>query len=192
VTHHSPHLLVAALLLAAATGSIGCEAAPRAPQDPAKPTESPPPKTPKTTKTDKIPEGASRVALRPLPATGPMSLHGLDEPGRLVIRDDASWGNVWSQLVDGTSPAPAVPAIDFARDVVIIAAMGARSSGGYAIGIDEVRSLAGNAWISVTEQSPGERCVVTEAFTFPIAIAVVPRFAGDAVFIEHASQHDCR
>ncbi len=110
---------------------------------------------------------------------------------RLVIRDGATWAKVWKQFADTHQPIAAIPVIDFAKSVVIVAAMGIQSSGGYTITVDDVRIIAGGARISITEKSPGKGCIVTMAMTEPASVVLVPRFAGEAVFVEHTSQYDC-
>jgi hypothetical protein len=110
---------------------------------------------------------------------------------RLVIRDDAAWADVRIQSPSPFPSVPPAPEVDFAKNDIIVAAMGTKRTGGYSITVDEVRIVAGGVRISVTEVSPGSGCIVTEAETAPVAVVVVPRFAGEATFAEHESQHAC-
>jgi hypothetical protein len=116
---------------------------------------------------------------------------GMTTKQRLVIRDGAAWADVWKQITSPFQPVPPVPEVDFAKNVLIVAAMGTRSSGGYSIAVDGVRIVAGGAKVSVTEESPGSGCFTTQALTAPVAVVVVRRFAGEATFAEHTSQHAC-
>ena len=61
--------------------------------------------------------------------------------------------------------------------LVLVAAMGSRNSGGFAIRIDSVRVANGTARAWVTERSPGSSCVVTGAITEPTDAVVIPRVA---------------
>lgn len=79
---------------------------------------------------------------------------GMATRQRLVIRDGAAWADVWKQITSPFQPVPPVPEVDFAKNVLILAAMGTRSSGGYSIAVDEVHIVAGGARVSVTEVSP--------------------------------------
>ena len=117
---------------------------------------------------------------------------GLATQQRLVIRDAATWANLWSQIAANTQPRPAAPAIDFDSKVVIVVAMGQRPSGGYSIDIDSVRIVDEDVRISVTETSPGDKCGVTGALTQPIAATAVPRFDGEPTFNEHTATRDCK
>ena len=93
--------------------------------------------------------------------------------------------------LDHRSAIFTAPAIGFAKNVVIVAAMGTKATDGYSIAVDEVRIVAGTATASVTEGSAGWRCIVTQALTEPVAFVVAPRFAGEATFVERSSQHTC-
>lgn len=141
-----------------------------------------------------FPPFAQPIAIRPLPGAESMQFtySGITTRQRLVIRDAATWADVWPQIAGSVQPLPPAPAVDFASDLVIVAAMGTRRTGGYSISIDEVRVASEDAWISVTETSPGSGCIVTQALTAPVAVAVMTRFAGRARFLEHRSVRVCQ
>jgi len=168
--HHRSRLLFCALLASATAGSIGC-----------------------TSARSEFPEGAQPVVIQPIPeAQSERFYSGITTQQRLVVRDGATWANVWQQIDANSIPVPAVPAVDFASNVVIVAAMGRKNSGGYSIDVDDVRSVAEDAWVSITENSPGAMCITTAVITAPVAVVMVPRFAGQVTFLEHAVQDDCR
>jgi len=135
-----------------------------------------------------IPSDAAAVQLHVL-ASGSNSTMSTRE--RLVVRDAATLETVWPRIVGNVLPAPPVPVVDFGANVVIVAAMGARSTGGYAIAIDEARTAHGDAWISVIERAPGDRCLTTQAFTAPFVMVAVPRFSGEASFVERTAIVQC-
>ena len=138
--------------------------------------------------------GGLPVAISPLAAASAMRIYsGMTTRQRLVVHDVATWTNVWQQLVGSLQPPPALPAIDFGTTVVVVAGMGERTSGGYTVTINEVQvNSAGNASITVTEQSPGPSCATTAAITDPADVVVAARFDGEASFVEHTSQASCR
>jgi hypothetical protein len=117
---------------------------------------------------------------------------GMDTPARLVIRDAVEWRVVWNEIHRRQSPLPTLPAVDFAREMIVIAALGSHSSGGYGILVDRAFE-AGTSAISVAIRSisPGPRCGVTAAFTQPVDIARIPR-RGNVRFVEHAEITDCK
>jgi protease stability complex PrcB-like protein len=118
--------------------------------------------------------------------------NGFDQPVRAVIRDDESWQAAWTTLYIGMTPArPAPPAVDFSRSTVILVALGTRSTGGYDITVSRVARDAGVLYVEVTSTSPGDRCSVTQAFTKPVDIVVVPHTVDEAVFVERKTVHQC-
>jgi len=141
---------------------------------------------------DGVPDGAQPIEMRPVPgATDTHFFSGIMTRERLVIRDAATWAATWQQIVGTTQPAPSVPKIDFERSVVIVAAMGEQNSGGFTIDVSQVSTVAENAWVTVTERSPGARCVVASVLTAPVAVVVTQRFAGKAIFVERTATNDC-
>src|SRR5262249_55045159 len=80
-------------------------------------------------------ERASREAL---------TSSGMEMQQHLVIRNAATWTAVWQQI-RGYGETTAAPVVDFARQVVIVAALGAKPTGGYSINITDVRMGQGDA-----------------------------------------------
>ncbi|HKC59641.1 MAG TPA: protease complex subunit PrcB family protein [Myxococcales bacterium] len=115
---------------------------------------------------------------------------GFDQPAQLVIRDAGGWAAFWDQMHQGQSPVPALPAVDFGRQMVIAAAMGTQHSGGYAIAIERV-SFGSEVIVGVLATSPGHGCVVTAALTKPVDAVVVSRSDAPVRFQESAALHDC-
>ena len=140
----------------------------------------------------RVPSGAYPITINPILEGNSLRYSsGMTVRDRLVIRDQASWERTWLEIVGSLRPIPPAPVIDFANDVAIVAAMGTKNTGGYAIDIEDVHLMDGDVWVSVHETSPGQRCIVTAAFSHPVDVAVVPRFEGKATFVERASDHDC-
>lgn len=140
-----------------------------------------------------VPEDAQAVALSRIPeAQGLRYWSEMTTARRLVIRDQKQWESRWLEMVGSLRPIPPTPAVDFANHVVILVAMGTRSSGGYAIDIEAVHAMDDDIWVSVRQTSPGPSCLRTAANSAPVDLAVVPRFGDDATFLEEESEHDCR
>lgn len=116
---------------------------------------------------------------------------GLEERQRLVVRDARAWNLLWSRIRESLQPAPAVPSVDFSTEMVIVAAMGTRPSGGFAIEIRGVYELDGDVFVEVREVSPGPGCGTTLALTAPVAAVVVPARSGAVRFSESASLREC-
>jgi hypothetical protein len=132
------------------------------------------------------------VEIRPVPGIETVRFHsGMTTQQRLVVRDETTWSSVWLQIVGSLQPVPASPKVDWDSSYVIVAAMGTRNSGGFSIGIDEVRVGPDGASVSVTETSPGSHCLVLDVITAPLVAVLVPAFPGKASFFEHTAVHDC-
>lgn len=117
---------------------------------------------------------------------------GLDKPDRIVIRDAVTWQIVWKDVWRGFSEVPPLPAVDFSREMILVAALGAHSTGGYGIIIDGANEAA-NGGINVTIRSISPlNCLVTEAFTQPIDIARLPIRTGRVEFTERSEVHQCQ
>jgi protease stability complex PrcB-like protein len=91
------------------------------------------------------------------------------EPARLVIRDEAAWQRYWS----ASRSAGAVPQVDFARNVVVVAALGQRPSGGYRVTMNIASASDAEIILDVVEEVPGPTCIATMAVTYPRDIIVV-------------------
>ncbi|HEY4129096.1 MAG TPA: protease complex subunit PrcB family protein [Gemmatimonadaceae bacterium] len=99
---------------------------------------------------------------------------GLVDSARVVVRDAATWRTLWGQINQPFIPQPAVPSIDFNRDMVVVAAMGTKPSGGYDIMIEGVTEDSSGVEISVVRSSPGNGCALTAARTQPVDLARIP------------------
>ena len=118
--------------------------------------------------------------------------NGVTDARRSVIRDEATWTALWSQIVSTHWPKPPAPAVDFSKEMVLFAAMGTRNSGGYVMSIDSVRKSGGALEVVVRATSPGPQCGTTAALTQPIAAVRVARNDLPVAFIERTGQIDCR
>jgi len=117
---------------------------------------------------------------------------GFDKPTRLVVRDVVTWQTVWQQIYLRQSPVPPLPAIDFSREMVVVAALGSHSTGGYSILLDGATEAAADGIaVTVNSSSPGSNCIVTEAFTQPVDVARLPLRHGPVSFVEQSHVSTC-
>lgn len=111
---------------------------------------------------------------------------------RLVVRDAAAWQTVWTQIHTGRTPVTPPPTVDFSREMIVVAAMGGRGSGGYGILLERAtEDRADGIAITVLSTSPGSNCVVTLAVTAPVDIARLPLLAGPVRFYERSETTAC-
>ena len=136
------------------------------------------------------PELALRVEAFPEPIAGYLNTR-VAVRQRLVISDAAAWAQLWSEATAGYQPRPATPAVDFAAEVVVVAAMGTRSTGGYSIHVDRAYEADGRLHVVVREVAPGARCATTQALTAPLTAVRVQRRPAPVVFVEVAETRTC-
>jgi len=99
----------------------------------------------------------------------------------------------WAELRPSFPNAPdAVPEIDFDEEMVLVAALGPKPTGGYEVSIESVRPVAeGGLRAHVRVVEPGEGCMVTQARTSPaVAVAVERRDAG-VEFVQRVEEGSC-
>lgn len=107
-----------------------------------------------------------------------MATSGYAEPAALVLASPEGWAAAWRTLHGGVAAGPP-PAVDFARDVVVLVAAGERNTGGYAVRVDGTSDLSGGRRVvHATRTSPGPGCMTAQVVTSPVAAARVPRPAG--------------
>ena len=116
---------------------------------------------------------------------------GVNEPLRQVVRDTDRWHDLWARVVAPVEPKPTAPAIDFDRGMVVIAALGTRSSGGYAVVVEELRRREERLEVVIVERVPGPTCPVTMALTAPLVAVVLPTSDTPTSFIERVETYNC-
>jgi hypothetical protein len=96
-----------------------------------------------------------------------------------AVLDDASWQQVWSDHTSNVIPAPQLPTVDFATESVVVAWMGYRTTGGYAIAVDSVvLTWKGDAEITLLSTAPAPGSITTQVITNPVDMVKVPKFTG--------------
>jgi hypothetical protein len=107
---------------------------------------------------------------------------GLVENVEFVLRDPATWEDVWNRINLRRRPIPAAPSVDFSTHMVIVVALGQQRSGGYRVSIESARVESGTLVITSKREEPGTGCIVTSGLTQPLDIALLPRRDEPVVF----------
>jgi protease stability complex PrcB-like protein len=119
-------------------------------------------------------------------ATAYTTYSGLNDSVRAVIRDSAEWSAVWKGITRPFYPPPMLPQVDFDRDMVVVAALGARSTGGYDIVIEGARQDSSTIEIALRTSSPAPGCPVSAATTQPVDLATIPASSRSVRFRERS------
>ena len=112
------------------------------------------------------------VALAPL-ESGAQS--GVTERSFRVVVDENAFRELHASVHSLRMPPPRPPEVDFAANVVLVAFLGRRSTGGYGIGFGEASVEHGVARATVVKWSPSPGAILTQAITTSYAMATLPR-----------------
>ncbi len=118
-------------------------------------------------------------------------ISGITDRRRVVLRTEQEWEAFWNEFVANLSPAPERPAIDFATQMVLVATMGSRNTGGYAIAVEGVFEGPDNLLVRVLESSPGSSCVTPQVLTAPATAVSFARSELAVEFEDAAIVHEC-
>jgi hypothetical protein len=115
----------------------------------------------------------------------------LQEPKDVVVRTRRDWDALWPQICRSCEDIR-LTHLDFERNMVIVAAMGERRSGGYGIVLENAREIDQRVEITIREETPGGHgCSATMMTTEPIDVAIMPKITGNIVIRHHSVQHPC-
>jgi hypothetical protein len=115
---------------------------------------------------------------------------GLDQPLSEVVRDEATWVELWDRIHRGVTPRLSPPAVDFSRHMLIAVATGTRPSGGFNITVQSVVAHEGRLEVEVLETCPAPDAIVTMALTRPVEVVRLDRVPQGPVF-RHSRSPSC-
>lgn len=119
------------------------------------------------------------------------SFSALGTPRRLVIRSQPELEEVWAATFAAQSPMPAPPSIDFASDMVVLVAAGARPTTGYCIAVESAAARGEVVTLTVVTTFPPGGTVVAPAITAPFEIVRLPRRGDTVTFIDRTFIGHC-
>jgi len=126
-------------------------------------------------------DDAQSLSVRSL-AKGAFS--GVKDPRQEVIRDAAAWGKVWKQHSASAGSVEKIPAVDFAKEMVIAVTMGIKRTGGYMIEIARVEPTEKSLKIFVKRTSPPPGSLSIQVLTAPFHFVAVPKSDLKPEFLE--------
>lgn len=113
----------------------------------------------------------------PLPVTRLLqgAFSSAETSQRLVVRSPAELSAAWTMMFRDVSEPPALPTVDFSRDMVIIALAGGKPSGGYCIFVQAAASKNGWAEVMIRSVGPSPASLILPVVTHPYDVVRVPR-----------------
>lgn len=97
------------------------------------------------------------------------------ERGNYVITRSTDWKNLWTKINYYSSPIPALPEVNFSKEMVVALFSGRRYSSGYSIEVYDIQEKTNTIVVFVKEYSPGSNCIVAQSVTYPFQIIRIPR-----------------
>ncbi len=107
---------------------------------------------------------------------------GITQSQRRVIKNAKELEQLWREVHSKALPMPALPKVDFGKNMVLAAFMGEKRTGGYAIQITKVVARNGEVVVFIKETTPPPDAIVTQTLTQPFHIVVVPKAKGTVRF----------
>ena len=101
---------------------------------------------------------------------------GYETPATLVIRDSSAWAAAWTTVHLGVEPAPALPAVDFGQEMIVLTAIGQQPNGGHSVMITGATfDSTGAVVVRAEHTTPGASCMTSMALVQPVDIARIPQ-----------------
>jgi hypothetical protein len=117
-------------------------------------------------------EGEEVALLRSFPAS---PSGGILEAGRRLVRDAGDWERTWALANQHFAPVPKAPPVDFGKEMVAVASLGEKRTGGHSVQIVGARSAGGKLRILYAERAPAPGAVEIQVITRPWHAVVLPR-----------------
>lgn len=136
------------------------------------------------------------AALPPIPSVDRLyrdAVSGMRDSMRLVIRDRAALEDAWSRATSEQLEMPAVPAVDFGQEMVLVASAGRMTTEDAieiaAAGVQRRRTQEGDdVDVLVVQVRTLKGCGRVTADAFPVDIVKVTRFGGRVQWEEETQQ----
>lgn len=115
---------------------------------------------------------------------------GISQRARLVIRDRDKFNELWNQIMHQVSDKPALPEVDFSREMIIVAAMGHQQSA-YEIIIDSACEVDNQLEVLVRSTKFLPCGAYVGLLPEPVDIVGLPKTDLPVVFRETEVTSDC-
>jgi len=125
--------------------------------------------------------GAQTLPIRSL-KKGAFS--GIREAKQEAVKSADAWEKLWKQHATTAGESEKIPAVDFSKEMVVVATMGTKRTGGYTIEIVGVEAKDKALRISVKKTSPPPDAFTVQALTAPFHFVAVPKSNLKPEFVE--------
>jgi hypothetical protein len=105
--------------------------------------------------------------------------------------NQADWQAYWRRIHAAAGTLPPIIDVDFKTSDVVALSLGRKPTGGYNVRVSGIASSAAGTSVSITETSPGAKCIVTDALTNPYYIVRTPKLTEPVSFKITTEKHEC-
>ena len=105
-------------------------------------------------------------------------MSAIDSPRQAVIKSAAEFETLWR----AHAPGRPVPAVDFAKNIVLAVFLGSRPSSGFAVQITSAERAGDALVVTWTERRPGPDQMAAQVMTAPAHLVTVPQHKGEVRF----------
>ena len=121
-----------------------------------------------------LPQGETVAQMEPV-TVDQGARSAIRDSRQIVVRNAGQWAELWAEHVAGQSPAPSLPSVSFATDMIVAVFLGERATSGYAVSIARVEDRGDAVVVSVEVTKPSRDAFVLDVLTSPFHIVTVPR-----------------
>ena len=116
---------------------------------------------------------------------------GVRDRRTIVVTDAQAFADLWAELNQGSAPVPPLPAVDFAKEIVVGFASGGRPTSGYSVRLYDPVRVRGVVEVKVEETTPGADCALLQVITAPIDLARLTRTGEEVRFAVETVVKNC-
>jgi len=127
--------------------------------------------------------GANGAQTLPIRSLKKGAFSGIREVKEEVVKSADEWNKLWKQHATA-GESDKIPAVDFSKEMVVVATMGTKRTGGYAIEIVGVEPNDKTLKISVKKSAPPPDAITIQALTAPFHFVAVPKSNLKPEFVE--------
>ncbi|UOA08957.1 protease complex subunit PrcB family protein [Methylobacter sp. S3L5C] len=87
-----------------------------------------------------------------------------------ILRDNTDLQKLWDSHLEGVSPKPSAPDVNFSNETIIAAFAGTKNTGGYVLNITGINVYPDRVQIDLSLIKPGDNCMVSTVLTQPFVL----------------------
>ena len=103
---------------------------------------------------------------------------------QVTVRTAAEWKALWKDH----APTEKMPAVDFAKDMVVGIFLGTKPSAGHEVEIVGVRADGKDLIVEYVQKQPAPGTMAAQILTQPFHLVAVPKHAGTVKFVHVSGQ----